>query len=304
MNNQKGNISVIILFAMAVILGMAAMVIDLGYVMLERQRLSDGVDAAALSGAQELVNGTTQAKETAIQYAMENGVNNPAITFEGDYKITVTGKKEVPFFFAKIFGFNHTVVEAKASAQMKPLSSARGIVPLAVKAPNPEEENYGFTYGSLYTLKYDPQHAANGNFGPLALGGRGASNYEENLLNGYEGVLSIGDVVDTEPGNMSGPTERAISERIKLSSDCQTYELAKKNRNCKRVIYLPVIDDVNLKGRDKVTIIGFAAFYLEEVGGNGNQSYVTGRFLKTIYSGDWNDENQHDIGLYAVKLVE
>ncbi|WP_339060541.1 hypothetical protein [Tepidibacillus marianensis] len=53
-----------------------------------------------------------------------------------------------------------------------------------------------------------------------------------------------------------------------------------------------------------MTIIGFAAFYIEEVGGNGNESYVTGRFMKTVYSGDWEDDNNKDFGLYAVKLVK
>ncbi|TCS83336.1 putative Flp pilus-assembly TadE/G-like protein [Tepidibacillus fermentans] len=296
------------LFAMIVILGMTAMVIDLGNLMLEKQKLSDAVDAAAISGAQELVNGAEQAKETAIQFANENGVMDPSITVNVDnHKITVAGKRDVPFFFAKIFGFDHVLVESTATAQIKPLSGAKGIVPLSVVAPNPNAEDYGFQFGSLYTLKYDPFNVANGNFGPLALGGTGASNYENNLLNGYISKLSINDSVKTETGNMSGPTERVIKERINLDaydSECQTYDLAKKNRNCKRIIYLPVIESLNLNGRETVKIIGFASFYIENVGGNGNDSYVTGRFMKNIYSGDWDDENTKDSGLYAVKLVK
>ncbi len=82
------------LFAMTVILGMTAMVIDLGNLMLEKQKLSDAVDAAALSGAQELMNGSTQAKETAIQYAEENGVMDPTITIDMiTHQITVAGKR-------------------------------------------------------------------------------------------------------------------------------------------------------------------------------------------------------------------
>ena len=296
------------LLAMTVILGMTAMVTDLGYLMLEKQKLADALDAAALSGVQDLVNGSTKAKEVAIDYARQNGVDDPIVTIDKTQnKITVEGEREVPFFFAKIFGIHQTIATARSSAQIKPLSSAKGIVPLSVTAPNPEEDDYGFNYGAIYTLKYDPHRASHGNFGALALGGKGASNYEDNLLEGYTGTLNIYDVVDTEPGNMSGPTERAIEERIKLDAldgGCQTYELAKKNRDCSRVIYLPVIDDSDLNGRDVVTIIGFAAFYIEEVGGSGNDSYVTGRFMKTIYSGDWDEENGKDFGLYAVKLVE
>jgi len=293
---------------MVVILGITGMVIDLGNLMLERQKLSDAVDSAALSGAQELMNDEEQARDMAYMYANENGVVSPSISIDmANKKIAVTGKRMVPFYFAKILGFDHTTAEATATAQIKPLSGAKGIVPLSVVAPNPNATNYGFQLGAVYMLKYDPKGASNGNFGPLALGGTGASNYEHNLLNGYENQLTINSEVKTETGNMSGPTQRAIQQRLNLDaydSGCQTYDLAQKNRNCKRVVYVPVIDSLNLNGRGTVNIIGFVAFYIETVGGNGNQSIITGRFMKSIYSGDWDNSNTNDSGLYAVKLVK
>ena len=36
----------------------------------------------------------------------------------------------------------------------------------------------------------------------------GANNYRNNIKFGYQGVIAIGDYVDTEPGNMSGYKSR------------------------------------------------------------------------------------------------
>ena len=283
---------------MVLLLGVTAMAVDFGYILLEKQRLNDALDAAALAGAQDLMVDSGQAKITAEQYALKNGINNLSITVDqGNKEITVNGEKSVPFFFAKALGFEQKNIFSTVKAKINPIASGSGFVPIGIVQQD-------FIYGELYDLKYGPGDGYNGNYGALALGGSGASNYKNNLMYGYQGKLEIGMIIPTETGNMSGPTKTGIEYRMNLDSgktECDSYSTAA--RDCSRIVFLPVIDSLEGEGRTETTIVGFAAFYLEGVLGNGNESIIQGRFLKTVSPGDWDQSGENDFGLYAVKLV-
>jgi hypothetical protein len=64
-----------VIVLMVVLLGMAALVIDLGYAYYAHRSLQGSADAAALAGAQELPDGT-RAKTTALQYSASAGAKN------------------------------------------------------------------------------------------------------------------------------------------------------------------------------------------------------------------------------------
>ena len=298
MNNEKGNVSILLVLVITFLLGMTALVVDIGLILVEQQKLSDALDSAALAGSQDLVNNPEKAKTIAIQYASLNGVNNPEVIInENTKEITVNGQKYVAFYFAKTFGLDGKTITGTAKAMVKPISSGTGFVPLGVV-------QHDFQYGKLYKLKYSSLDSENGNFGALALGGTGASIYKDNIMTGYQGELAIGTTVKTETGNMSGPTQSGIEYRLSLDSGsylCDSYLTAEKG--CNRVIYLPVIDGLNIDGRDEVTIVGFAAFYVENVSGNGNESFIDGRFIESVFPGDWGDDTVSDYGVYAAKLI-
>lgn len=283
---------------MTFLIGITAMVVDVGLILLEQQKLSDALDAAALAGAQDLVDDPEQAESKAIEYATLNGVSNPTVVIDDDNKeITVNGQKEVPYYFAKIFGFDTKTITGSSKAQVKPITGGSGFVPIGIV----EQE---FQYGVPYSLKLGAGDSESGNFGALALGGTGSANYLDNLKYGYDGNLAVGMTIPTEPGNMSGPTKSGIEYRLTADAGnylCENYQTAP--RDCNRILYLPIIGDMDLSGRDEVTIVGFAAFYLESVTGGGNESIIEGRFLQTVFPGDWGDTWSNDHGLYAVKLV-
>jgi len=283
---------------MTFLIGITAMVVDIGLVLLEQQKLSDALDSAALAGAQDLINNPEQAESKAIEYASLNGVSNPTVIID-DYnkEITVNGQKEVPYYFAKALGFNSKTISGSSKSKVKPIIGGSGFVPLGIV----EQE---FIYGDVYSLKLGGGDGENGNFGALALGGQGASNYLDNLKYGYDGNLAVGMTIPTEPGNMSGPTKNGVEYRLTADAGnylCGNYQTAP--RDCKRILYLPIIDDTDLYGRDEVTIVSFAAFYLEAVTGSGNDSIIEGRFIKTVFPGEWGDTWGNEHGLYAVKLV-
>lgn len=298
MNNQRGSITLVVLLLITFLIGITAMVVDIGLILVEQQKLSDALDSAALAGAQDLTNSPEQAESKAIEYATLNGVSNPMVIIDDHNKeITVSGQKEVPYHFAKVLGFNSKTISASSKAKVKPLSGGTGFVPIGIV----EQE---FQYGVHYSLKLGAGDSESGNFGALALGGKGSANYLDNLKYGYDGTLTVGMKIPTEPGNMSGPTKSGIDYRLTADSGnylCENYQTAL--RDCNRMLYLPIIADDDLLGRDDVTIVGFAAFYLEAVSGSGNESIIEGRFMEIVFPGDWGDSWDNYYGLSAVKLV-
>lgn len=166
-------------------------------------------------------------------------------------------------------------IPAPAFAVMKIESSVKSgpgslgdIIPLSITP-------YSLIVGARYQLKFGGGEGSMGNYGCLALGGTGASIYEENLTYGYEGTLNVGDIVTTEPGNKSGPTNDGINARIQ---DHENESFSDYSPSSPRVVTIPIVDHIP-NGRDEVTVLGFAKFFLEEVGGQGNNCYVVGTYL-------------------------
>lgn len=67
-SEEKGSVMVIVAGALIALMGFVAFVVDVGVLYLERARLMDTADAAALAGAQELPSSEAQAKAVAEEY--------------------------------------------------------------------------------------------------------------------------------------------------------------------------------------------------------------------------------------------
>lgn len=322
-STERGSIAILVALGMTVLLASCAMVVDIGLIYVQKAKLQNAVDAAALAGAQELPGDTSSANLVAQDYASKNGVEN-IVTYFGakNFKIVVSGQKTVPTAFARMWGIQSKQISASSAAMMVPPSSLSGAVPLSVQEQN-------FQYGELYTLKTGSGNQATGEiggqyygwFGPLDLSGGGASDYEASLTNNYQGDLSIGQIINTENGNMSGPTKRAIEKRLANDTKVPRNTFDNYERNAPEIIYVPIVKFLNSDQNAvyQVQITGFAAFFLEGVAGNGTDSIVTGRFIKTLIpSGktggtlaallkqvaDMESGNSAiDYGLYAPKLV-
>lgn len=307
-HDQRGFALVMITVGMVALLGFAALVIDIGMLVLNKQQLANAVDAAALAGAQELPVNPVLAQSTAENYALVNGYSPDQLTVSDDHgrqnaKLTVTATKQVNYTFARVLGIYSGTVSARASARVAGLSSFQGAAPLAVP-------NQTFDFNTRYILKQgsnspDPSPLGPGTYGALSLGGSGASNYEDSLKYGYAGKLSVGDEVDTETGNMSNPTKRAIDYRIGLCHHSPECTPAHFDPGCPRILIVPVyepmfIDQGQVK---KIRIIGFAAFLIDRVTGQGDENYIEGYFIRMTAAGE-SVSGQTDYGLEGVKLVD
>src|SRR3989304_6214559 len=76
LRSERGQALVLAALAMLVILGFAAMAIDVGYWFSQKREVQKAVDAAALAGAQELPDDSVLAETVAREYLTKNGVTD------------------------------------------------------------------------------------------------------------------------------------------------------------------------------------------------------------------------------------
>lgn len=295
-DDQTGTTMVLVSIAMVALLGLGAISVDAGHIYAERARLSDIADAAALAGAQSLPDHEFAAIETALQYVELNGIDraNAEAVIVGSAKrrVQVTIHGEVDLTFARALHLYETSLLVESTAVKGPLGAVTGAIPLGVDLPA------GIVFGQECILKDGGGSGSNGNYGALALGGRGASTYSLNLQYGYSGSLSIGQAIDTEPGNKAGPTQRAIEARLALDPDATIDTVLPDSP---RLVVVPIVSFADVNGRGQVTIKGFAAFFLEEM---VSKAEVRGQFVRMFMTGQINeDETAPDYGLAVVKLT-
>lgn len=295
-NDQQGLALVMVSAGMVALLGFAALVADIGLIVVNRQRLVNVMDAAALAGAQDLPDNPAQAVQAAREYAQKNNYDpdDLIVSVSIDNKsISVSGDKNVNMTFARVLGIDSKTVSASSSAAVAGLTSYTGVAPLTIS----DQQMEGIHFGDRRTLKYGNPVPGSGNFGALSLGGNGANTYSENLVNGYNKPLKVGDKVDTKPGDMKGPTQ-GIEERIARCHDGCTYNHFLPG--CPKVIIIPVHQYDPLHGRDEVTITGFAAFFIDREGCEDDE--IEGYFVKTLGEGEASP-SQVNYGLSAVRLT-
>jgi Flp pilus assembly protein TadG len=119
--DERGQSLVIVVLAMVVMVGMAAVAIDIASWYQKHHRAQVAADAAALAAAHCLASlncTTTNAASTvATSYASTNGVpiSTDSVAFSST-NITVTTQAPAPPLFAKVLGFNTVTATAKAVA--------------------------------------------------------------------------------------------------------------------------------------------------------------------------------------------
>jgi len=289
--DERGAVTVLLVLSLTAVLGFSAVSLDAGRLYVSRQRLQNVADAASLAGAQLLPEDETGAEEEALSYVERNGIDRANASVQVDEslrRIRVDLSGSVPLHFARVLGQDAGRVAASATAIVGVPAAIVGAQPFGV-------EKGDYQAGELYTLKLssDPSQ---GNFHALALGGTGASVYKSNIANGYQGKLWVGDEIPTEPGNMEGPTQQAVQQRLLLDPD-STYEDFPPGSP--RLLFVPIVDSFELDGRQYVRILSYAAFFLEGcVSGE-----ISGRFVRYVADAELADPSLvPDYDMRVVKL--
>lgn len=297
--DKKGNSSIILLFMITVIIGLMTLTVDAGLLYLTKGKLQNTVDSVALAAISVYDEGQERMLEEAEKYSNLNGVPSTELNIdisENCRRVTVTIEKSVTTYFAKVFSIASADVEAKAVAITGPVSGVKGIRPFGIA----EQE---FIYGESYTLKEGGGGGTTGNYGAVALGGNGATNYRDKLINGYNShPIKIGDVIETEPGNMNSATFDGIDAILDYDTNVHGEDLSLIEQNCPRLIVIPIIDYFDT-GRTTVNVVGFASFFLEDVVRVNGKTEIKGKFIKRVTEGTI-DETGEGYGLFGTKLVE
>jgi Flp pilus assembly protein TadG len=280
-NNESGQAIVMLAISLVVIMGMAALVLDVGSWFRTDRRLQQTADAAALAGAQMLPN-PGLATSTALSYANQNGGDvqgsdiTISTTFTSNDTITVKAQKSDPSFFSKVFGLDSTVITATAKARTDSPLRARYVAPMVVSCNHELIQNCNGNNTPRFnvetTMDYDNMGAP-GAYGMLNLskggGTPGSSEEADWILHGFDAFLDVGDY-------RSDPGAKFSSQNI------QSALAARKGT----VLLFPVFRVLSGTGQNAVyEIIGWIGFRLQSYEVHGNNATLHGVFTEYIAQG-------------------
>ncbi len=277
---------VFVAFLMVALLGFVALTVDIGQLAMTRRQLQNAADAGAHAGAQVLPDYVPEAKDAATTWAYNNGLSGfevsstpVTMTNAANDTITVNVTRTVNYTFARALNLTSKDVTATATFVVGSVKGASGVMPFGLLDLNGEgTPGFGYDFGQKVTIKEVPGNSFNpGNYGFLALDGKGGDDLRETIGNGGSStVYKIGDEVLTEPGQKTGPAREGLSDWAEHHSDtfsgstCNDWATSHAYVNGKlvigakcqyRVVLIPIIDEWP-DGRHEVTILGFAQMYI------------------------------------------
>lgn len=318
---SRAQIMTVLALAILALLALCTLGIDVLHVYWQKSRLQAGTDAAALAGANYLNDAklTDQnascsygavSKNAACTYALANGIvvgEITSISVATDNKsLTVRTSRVVPASFAKLLGYSQFTVYALATAEIRPLSSAQEVLPVGLDARTQ------YQYGQPLTMHlhdYTKDDCGPGCWQALALQSHnpsdtGGNAFRDNLQNGCDCTVTIGDSVTNEPGAKTGPTEQGLDQRIKLANSeypADTWDAHALDNP--RAVTVPLVQWLGCGGRctgGAGVITGLAEVWVVSVSG----SDINVIFIRQVAPGDPGSGGGTDTGAVHPVLIE
>jgi Flp pilus assembly protein TadG len=251
-NSQQGAVAVLVTIAMAALILLAGLALDMGHVFLNKTRLQNTVDAAALAAAKTLddTGNTALATAEALQAfgnnASATGNNELSQAYasgNGDIQVTVEYSATLPPFtpgaangpfvrvratgfvmpawLVQVGGIFEKAVGATAVAGPRTLtagSTVCNIAPMMVCGDAGAGPMWGYTLNSPQILKKSTAGGQStvgpGNFQLIQLGGSGANVVRQNMAGSYNACIEGGSTIQTQPGNEAGPVAQGLNTRF------------------------------------------------------------------------------------------
>jgi hypothetical protein len=245
LNDNRGVVVVIVAMSLVTFIGLAAIVIDIGQIIVVKGELQNGADAGALSGVVNLIHSGSEAAEVAaVAYSTQSKnymVTKPApaadavdVTVLAPEKLQVEVSRKdgttagpVPTIFARVFGIQDTRVEALAVATVdhKVIGTGPGhLLPFGLHKRMVDADDDG-VYDVGSTIDVYPRTWTPGNFGVLDLDG--GSNSNDDTVDWIEysfdqsfvipqstGFINIPGDTGISGDSLSGPVRSRIGERV------------------------------------------------------------------------------------------
>lgn len=309
---QKGGVAVLTGLSMIVLLGAAALAIDVGNLALSKTQLQSAVDQAALAGAQALAPGSLnidQAKADAMAYAhrspgqASDTVAAPVVNVTGSVAtIQVTTTRTVPSYFARIFNNNSNTITASATARV---SAAGGIPPgappFAIVAPNNIVwQGPSNLWSQTYTMEINPAGTDHFTYVDVFFQNKKDTKLYYNLLaNGYSKPLTLDSQLYWIAPAEGGVT--AVNNFASRLTQRGNHDITKAKVGDPNLMMLPLLESLPTSATNGpdwslttngLKIVGFVGFWLDsvhkgrEVNGRFPNFFATGRFIKIFLPDD------------------
>jgi Putative Flp pilus-assembly TadE/G-like len=310
--NERGQAMVLTVVFLVVLLGMAAMVLDVGSWYRADRDTQSTADAAALAGAQALPDDPAKATQLAQQYADKNGgLGSGTISISSDIvpndTISVSVKRTAPGFFSKVVGVNGVNVGSTAVARSEGAAAVKYVAPITVdwqhqllNCTGPSQHpKCNVTFGVDTTLNLQDLHSpgggnAAGAFGLINLnyndtsGNIGAGTLAGWMLTGYQGQLPTGTYYQAPSANFNNSQfDSAMDTLIQNGTE----------------VLFPVYRSLTGPGQNaKYDIIGWVGFVITSYNTGGSNGTLTGHF--TSYTADGIQDTMGGNPYFGVKKVQ
>jgi hypothetical protein len=224
--NKKGQVLVFFAISIVVLLGLAAIGIDVGYMYTVRHELQRSADAGALAGASyfketgywsstpgdpQMALAETRARifasnDNVLTSSLDN--TEISVSFPENFKIKVGTERTVGLFFSRLFLGPTRNIRAYAIAEAYPVTEdVECIVPWGIPAPWPDDGDGEFNNGETFVwpstpedwIQYTQDHC-NG-----AVTGWDQDNHViDGTKNGRDNYLCQGSLQELKIGKASG----------------------------------------------------------------------------------------------------
>lgn len=334
-SRERGVVLIWMALFLVFMLGFVALGIDTAKLMATKTELQNAADAAALAGASAL-NFDTGAliPDTAVVRAQIAAAANRAFTnaptpvqllagdisFPAPNEIKVVTRRDpsaggsMITHVAQVLGIKSIAVSATATAKAESSGTVcESLVPMGA-IPPPGEDGFAVGCGNSYQLYAGQGGSVTGNYQMLSfpqcdegpcegLAATGANTMRCLIANGYSCCVGIGDVLETEPGNMNGPFRQGLQDRfdqdaVRTDDICYSDYQARGGTG-QRVVNVPIIESLG-NGRTDVRVIGFSAFFLKRRPVIGPSQPLYGEFLYNVAPGSGGGGHGT---LYSIRLV-
>lgn len=282
-DGERGAVAVLVAILTVVLLGFAAIAVDVGALYAERTQLRNGADAGALAIAQkcsENLNDADCSATSPLPGGLANGnagdglSNIQSVALDkANRTVTVTagaqekGKEpnKVSLFFARILGFNDATVSAAATVQWGRPVAGPTAFPIAFSVC---QVNAQIDTGPQLLVSHGSKAEPSCNYGPSGSVVPGGFGWLQRLNGACAGNVSATGWATGDPGN-SYPN----ACDIQLTSWAADISAGKDV-----TVLLPIFDLVSGTGSStSYRLVSFAAFRLQGWSFNGNNFPTTFR---------------------------
>ena len=296
-NREHGQTIVVFVIFVTVLMCFVAVVIDGGMYYVERRDMQGTADAAALAAVRELPTSSSQATARATEYVSSRNSESEGrlarIEFsDRNRRVRVWVDKPGTQSFGKLLGMDRPTIGANATARVQMMGPRPGMLPMAFMRDR-------FTIGKNEEIKWDDPGA--GNRGAIApqmqpdcTEASGSDDFRELIMGEeYGGVdacaTAIATTLDTEPGQMAGPTREGFDTRLAgngqgfgsvFGVDPVTGFHTIEDLDSPRIGVVPIIENMDggntwPTGRSQpIRIIGYMLVYIGNTSLPGNPAYT------------------------------